>query len=151
MFVLKRTSFILVLGLFLLSISTAQMPKFKINSIQVKGNVRADSTIILLNSGLSVGEEIVSDREVCRLEAISAGTKGNDVTENLRVVQSHEALGQYGAEPDGVLLVLLESQKIGPVVIARVHVEHAADELEPQRGRHLVQKVDGHAGQGGEL
>ncbi len=42
-------------------VSIAQVPKFKIHSIRVEGNVRADSTIILLNSGLREGEEIVSD------------------------------------------------------------------------------------------
>ncbi len=44
-----------------LSLGFAQTPKFKIHSIRIEGNVKADSSIIQLNSGLKVGEEVTSD------------------------------------------------------------------------------------------
>lgn len=61
MFSTKRLIIFTILALLVISIAEAQMPKFKIHSLKVTGNVRADSTIILLNSGLTTGEEISSD------------------------------------------------------------------------------------------
>ncbi len=40
---------------------SAQMPRFKINQVRIEGNVQADSSIIILNSGLSRGKEITRE------------------------------------------------------------------------------------------
>ncbi|MFZ0389773.1 MAG: hypothetical protein WAN36_04890, partial [Calditrichia bacterium] len=39
----------------------SQPAQFKINHIRIVGNQKADSSIILLNSGLQEGKEITSD------------------------------------------------------------------------------------------
>ncbi len=44
------------------SVSQAQLQKFKINQMRIEGNTKADSSIIYLNSGLKVGEEITTDQ-----------------------------------------------------------------------------------------
>lgn len=54
---------ILIFNIFILfaSFVWAQPQKFKISNIRIEGNVRADSAIIILNSGLRPGEEITAD------------------------------------------------------------------------------------------
>jgi outer membrane protein insertion porin family len=57
------TRSILIFNIFVLfaSFVWAQPQKFKISNIRIEGNVRADSAIIILNSGLRPGEEITAD------------------------------------------------------------------------------------------
>ena len=58
---LKRTSAFIFFLAIMITAGHAQAPKFKIHQIRVEGNVKADSSIIFLNSGLRVGDEITSD------------------------------------------------------------------------------------------
>ncbi|GAB4337368.1 MAG: outer membrane protein assembly factor BamA [Calditrichia bacterium] len=56
---LKR---IVVVALLLLAFAAwAQPTKLRLNKIQIEGNTQADSTLILLNSGLHSGQEITQD------------------------------------------------------------------------------------------
>ena len=50
----------LIIGLLTITLF-AQAQKFKIHKLEIEGNVKADSSIIYLNSGLRVGKEITSD------------------------------------------------------------------------------------------
>lgn len=54
---------IIISGLFILfvNVSFGQPQKFKIRQIRIEGNKKADSSIVVLNSGLRTGKEITTD------------------------------------------------------------------------------------------
>ncbi len=55
---------IVIIALFSLLITSplfSQIPRFKIHKIRIEGQVKADTSIIYLNSGLHVGKEITTD------------------------------------------------------------------------------------------
>ena len=55
------TTFALLLILLITAEGYTQPQKFKINQIRIEGNEKADSSIIILNSGLRAGKEINSE------------------------------------------------------------------------------------------
>lgn len=61
---MRYITYLILTGIFLIVLAgsaKSQPQKFKIHKIRIEGNVKADSSIIYLNSGLRVGKEITSD------------------------------------------------------------------------------------------
>ena len=50
----------LIIGLFTITLF-AQAQKFKIHKLRIEGNIKADTSIVYLNSGLRVGKELTTD------------------------------------------------------------------------------------------